>query len=142
MPQLFDERKHPMFRLTLLLFLATQAPALAAEPQKPAPSGTYVADPTHTSLTWKINHFGLSNYTARFGAVSASLDWNAQQPDASRLKVTIDPKSVRTDYPFPKVEDFDRKIGTAPEFFAGQPITFEATDITLDGDRTGIVTAT
>lgn len=129
-----------MFRFSLLLFLAMQVPAIATETPKQAPSGAYVTDPTHTSLTWKISRFGLSNYTARFTTVSASLDWNTEQPETSRLRVTIDPKSVRTDFPFPTVEDFDKKIGTGSEFLAGQPIIFEATDIALDGGKTGIVT--
>lgn len=129
-----------MFRPALLILLVAEAAAMAAEPVvTPAPSGLYVTDPTHTSLTWKINHFGLSSYTARFTGVSATLAWNADAPAASKLTVTIDPRSVRTDFPFPKVEDFDRKIGTAPEFLADQPIRYEATSITLGGDRTGAV---
>lgn len=129
-----------MHRLALLFLLSTAFPAFAGEPPKPAPSGRYVADPAHTSLTWKIGHFGLSHYTARFTSVSATLDWKAEMPGGSALKVDVDPKSVRTDFPFPEVEDFDKKIGTAPEFLAGQPISFVAKDIVIEGDKTGSVT--
>ncbi|GEO84265.1 MULTISPECIES: YceI family protein [Alphaproteobacteria] len=128
-----------MYRFALILPLVIQAPAVAAQSVKPAPSGSYVTDPTHTSLTWRVSHFGLSNYTARFAAVSASLDWNAEQPAKSRLSVAIDPASVRTDFPFAEAEDFDKKIGTAPEFLAAKPIAFEAKGITLTGDNTGTI---
>jgi polyisoprenoid-binding protein YceI len=74
-----------MFRFSLFLFLAMQVPALATEPPKQAPSGAYVMDPTHPSPTWNINHFGLSNCTERFTTVSASLDWNTEQPDAALM---------------------------------------------------------
>lgn len=129
-----------MLRLALLVFLAAPAAALAAEAPAAAPSGAYVSDPTHTSLTWRIRHFGLSNYTARFATVKARLDWNADGPEASRLDVSIDPTSVRTDFPFPDKEDFDARIGSGADFLAGQPIAFRATAITLGGETTGTVT--
>ncbi|NML77011.1 YceI family protein [Rhizobium sp. S-51] len=128
-----------MHRLALLLLLAAPIPALAGQPAKPAPSGTYVTDPAHTSLTWRISHFGLSNYTARFATVTANLEWDAEHPAESDLAVTVDPNSVRTDFPFPKVEDFDAKIGSAPEFLAGKPIAFVAKAIALTGANTGTI---
>lgn len=91
--------------------------AVAQQPQQTAaaaaldvPSGTYTLDPTHASVTWKVNHMGLSNYTARFTKFDATLTFDAARPENSTLSVTIDPKSVRTDYPFPKQENFDAKI--------------------------------
>ncbi len=90
--------------------------ALAQEAQvpEPAPSGAYVSDQPHTSLTWKVSHFGLSNFTARFVGIDAQLGWNAEDPSLSTLTVAVDPRSVRTDFPFPEQEDFDAKIGTIP----------------------------
>jgi polyisoprenoid-binding protein YceI len=38
---------------------------LSTEPLT-APSGDYALDKTHASLTWRVSHLGLSNYTARF----------------------------------------------------------------------------
>lgn len=106
----------------------------------PAPSGAYVSDQPHTSLTWKVSHFGLSNFTARFVDIDAQLGWNAEDPSLSTLTVAIDPRSVRTDFPFPEQEDFDAKIGTDAAFLAGQPITFVATDLELIDASTGTVT--
>lgn len=124
--------------LLILTFLAT--PTLAADRPEPAPSGHYIADVAHTSVTWKISHFGLSNYTARFLMAKAVLDWNAENPTLSKLKVEIDPSSVRTDFPAPQEEDFDRKIATDQAFLAGQPITFVAKTIEKTDDTHGRVT--
>lgn len=127
-----------LLRLLALAALAAM-PAFAQQPA-PAPSGAYVSDPAHTSLTWKIGHFGLSNYTARFTGIAAELAWNAENPAASTLTATIDPASVRTDFPFPEVEDFDGKIGRGGDFLAGQPIRFVSTAIAVTGPKTGKVT--
>lgn len=92
------------------LALAFSAPALAQAPKlqtAEAPSGTYVSDQSHTSVTFKVRHLGLSNYTARFTKVQSTVDYDAADPTRSRLNVTIDPKSLRTDFPFPEKEDFD-----------------------------------
>jgi polyisoprenoid-binding protein YceI len=126
-----------MNRLALAFFLFAPVPsALAAATGAPtgaAPSGIYVTDPAHTSLTWKISQFGLSNFTARFTGIEARLDWNAEKPEASTLKVSVDPLSVETDFPFPEVEDFDGKIGGSGDFLAAKPIAFETRSIKLTG---------
>src|SRR5260221_10205952 len=41
-------------------------------------NGTYKNDPLHSSLTFKIDHMGLSHYTARFTKFSATLDLSKQ----------------------------------------------------------------
>lgn len=114
--------------------------AIAQETPAPAPSGAYVSDQPHTSLSWNVSHFGLSDFTARFVDIDAELGWNAEDPAKSTLKVAIDPRSVRTDFPFPEQEDFDAKIATDPAFLADQPITFTATQLKLIDDANGTVT--
>ncbi len=100
---------------TLVLAACTpaQTPAPAAETPAPvaetaaaaAPevaygrAGTYKLDPTHASITWKVDHFGLSKYTARFKKFDATLTFNPQDVSANAIEVTIDPLSVETDYP-------------------------------------------
>ena len=130
-----------MFRATLLslALLAGLAPAHAAEQQGSAPDGLYKTDPSHSSLAWSFNHSGLSHYTARFTKVDARLDWNSAEPEASRLTVEIEPMSVRTDYPWPEMVDFDAKIGGDPDFLAGKPITFVSNSVRVTGEKTGIV---
>ncbi|WP_174803187.1 YceI family protein [Martelella limonii] len=123
---------------SLLLALMIASPVLAETPQ-PAPSGLYEQDSPHTSVTWKIDHFGLSHFTARFIGAKAKLDWNADTPELSTLTVEIDPTSVRTDFPFPEVEDFDGKIGSDPAFLAASPIVFVSKKIVVTGDNTGLI---
>ncbi len=122
----------------LLIALMIAAPAMADGPP-PAPSGLYEQDSPHTSVTWKIDHFGLSHFTARFIDANARLDWNADEPELSKLTVEIDPTNVRTDFPFPEVEDFDGKIGGDPAFLAANPITFVSERIDITGENTGRV---
>ena len=64
------------------------------------PSGRYEADPAHTSVTWRVLHLGLSHYTARFTKIGSTIMLDAADPAASKLDVTIDANSVRTDFPF------------------------------------------
>lgn len=99
-------------------FALSTALAVAAGLDERAPAGAHKTDPSHSSLLWSFNHSGLSNYTARFTGVNARLDWNPIKPEASKLTVEIDPMSVRTDYPWPDVVDFDAKIGGEPDFLA------------------------
>ena len=140
MPTL-QKDSNTMIRTTILAlaFMAGLAPALAAQQQEAAPAGLYKTDPSHSSLAWSFHHSGLSNYTARFIKVDARLDWKPAEPDGSRLSVQIDPMSVRTDYPWPEVVDFDKKIGGDEAFLAGKPITFVSQSIRVTGEKTGIV---
>ena len=100
----------------LALAACTPASAPAAAPEAAAPAepaaieaapadvaygkaGEYALDRTHASLTWKVGHFGLSDYTARFKTIDAKLTFNPDDISANSIEVTIDPLSVETDYP-------------------------------------------
>lgn len=111
----------------------------AAQDGSAAPSGQYASDPAHTSVHWRIRHFGLSNYTARFTGIEADLAWNREEPTQSTLSVRIDPLSVETDFPFVEQEDFDATIGRAEHLLGGQPIIFRSTGVEITGERTGVV---
>lgn len=128
----------------------TAGPADAPAPEL-GPAGTYDLDPTHASLTWKVNHFGLSNYTARFTGLSGTLVFDPADLSASVLDVTIDPASVETDYPFDfkashadsPFDTFDQEISESDAYFnstAFPAITFKSTEVTATGPNTGTVT--
>lgn len=106
------------------------------------PSGTYAIDPTHASLTWKVNHLGLSNYTARFTSMNATITFDAANPANSSVTATVNPASVKTDYPFADQSDFDAEIrGT--QFFNVEEfaeIKFVSKSLTLKDDSHGTVT--
>ncbi|MBD3771470.1 MAG: polyisoprenoid-binding protein [Rhodobacterales bacterium] len=129
---------------------ATAGPADAPAPEL-GPAGTYDLDPTHASLTWKVNHFGLSNYTARFTGISGTLVFDPENLSASSLEVSVDPASVETDYPADfkaghpdsPFDTFDQEISESDAYFNSTvfpTITFKSTEITPTGANTGTVT--
>ena len=128
------------------LVLATLALALAAPlaaASIDAPSGKYEADLSHTSVTWRVKHLGLSNYTARFAKIASTVDLDAANPANSKLLVTIDANSVRTDFPFTDKVDFDKEIGGGGRFLEGSKfpeIRFVSTKIVVTGDKTAKIT--
>ncbi|MCQ1766954.1 YceI family protein [Neorhizobium galegae] len=129
-----------MLRTTAFaLALALSTTLALAAATHPAPGGVYKTDPSHSSFNWSFDHSGLSHYTARFTKVDARLDWKPERPETSTLSVTIDPLSVRTDYPWPAKVDFDAEIGGEETFLAAKPITFVSRTIHVTGEKTGTV---
>ena len=126
--------------VAFLVALALSSTAVPAEPSM-LPAGTYKMDRAHASLTWKVSHLGLSNYTARFTNIDATLDIDPAKPETAKLAVTVDPTSIRTDYPFADKNDFDKELSADDKFFNTSKfsnITFTSTRI----ERTGATTAT
>ncbi len=116
-----------------------------------APAGTYTLDKGHASITWKVNHLGLSNYTGRFTDFDATLVYNPADVAASGISATINPLSVETDYPGDfkaghkdsKFATWDEELAKNPEWFnaiAHPQIKFEATEITKISNSSGKVT--
>ena len=132
-----------MFRfVTIALALALASPVAFAQAPADA-AGTYAMDRTHASLTWKVPHLGLSNYTARFTKFDATLTIDPAKPEDGKLAVTIDPTSVRTDYPFAERKDFDKELTEDARFFNTPKfaaLTFTSTKIARTGENTADVT--
>jgi polyisoprenoid-binding protein YceI len=132
-----------MKRLILASALLLAAPGLAFAQMTPVqdmPAGVYVLDDSHTSLTWRVNHLGLSNYTARFTKMSAELTFNPANPENSKLVASVDPTSIRTDYPNAAEKDFDSVLANDKSWFnAGEfsSIKYETTKIERTGENTG-----
>lgn len=119
------------------------APLVAQAASIDAPAGTYKLDKAHASLTWRVDHLGLSMYTARFTDFDASILLDPKAPTRSTVSVTINPKSVRTDFPFPEKENFDKEI--AEEILkanAHPTISFRSTSLVATGSsgRSGRMT--
>lgn len=130
----------PFSAIVISLIMFASVP-LRAEIDVPA--GTFALDPTHASVTWKVNHLGLSNYTARFTKLDASLDFDPKTPANSKLTVSVDPASLKTDYPFPAKENFDKKLIESEKWFnagAHKTISFTSTKVEMTGDFTAKVT--
>ena len=106
------------------------------------PSGTYDLDLSHSSLVWKVNHSGLSNYTARFTKMSGALDLDTQDPTKSTLTVEVDPMSLETHFPF-DYKDWNKELKEDAKLFnatAHPSISFKSTGIEMTGENTGVVT--
>ena len=139
-------RQHgPIKHLVAAVLSLVLASAVAAEGAAiQAPKGTYKNDPYHSSLTFKIDHMGLSHYTARFIKFDATLDLDPAKLASSSVTVNIDPTSVRTDYsgdfkaghkdsPY---KTFDEEITRGDKFLNADKfstITFKSTKVVQAG---------
>ncbi len=104
------------------------------------PSGTYVLEPTHASLVWKVNHFGLSNYTSRFTKFDILLNLDVDNVEQSSVTAVIDPSSVKTDYQ--GEADFDAEITSDPKFLNSTKFTeiqFISKKIVSTGEETALI---
>jgi len=132
--------------IALIALFVMPVIAVQAQDETPIegmPSGLYKLDKTHASLIWKVNHMGLSNYTARFTDFDIDLDFQSQDINKSRVRATIDPTSIRTDYPNAETKDFDAElVNDAGWFNATQfpRITFNSTSVKKTSDNTGKLT--
>lgn len=107
------------------------------------PAGVYELDKTHASITWKVSHLGLSDYTARFNTFDAEVDLNPSNLIQSSLAVQISPLSIETDYPNADEKDFDKKLATGEDWFNGgahPSIAFTSNVIEVTGENTGKIT--
>lgn len=86
------------------------APTAPAEAPVDVPAGAYTIDPAHTSVLFRVNHLGFSNWTARFKKATAQLQFDPNNLAASSVTVTVDAKSLETDFPDPKVVDFNAEL--------------------------------
>jgi polyisoprenoid-binding protein YceI len=120
------------------------APAMPMPKAGPitAPKGDYKVDPNHASVTWKVLHFGLSKYTARFNKFDVNLSLDPAKVASSSVTATIDVNSVETDFPGDfKASHKDSPYATFDERVAREflkadtspTITFKSTKVEAKG---------
>lgn len=86
-------------------------------------AGEYTLDVAHASVVWRVSHFGLSNYTARFDKLEGKINLAPAAVGNSRAEFSIEAASVNTG-----LAPFNKKL-MAPEFFDGEKnprITFKS----------------
>ncbi len=126
----------------IVAFTLTTGPSTAqsgasAPEASAAVSGTYQTDPGHRYITFSYLHQGYSHPFLRWRDWDATLEWNADDPTASSVSVTIDANSIDSG-----VDEFDGHL-KSDKFFdtANYPeITFVSTSLTKTGDNTGTLT--
>lgn len=130
---------------------APAAQAVEPAPVVKAPAGVYLLDKGHASLLVRVKHMGLSNYTLRFTDFDATLDFNPSNPIASSVTASINPASVKSDYPGDykathkgsAFRSWDDDVAKNPLWLnanAHRTITFTSTALTMTGPRTGKLT--
>lgn len=98
------------------------------------PSGEYELDLSHASIVWKINHFGLSNYVARFTDFDIQLTLDSEKLENSSVSATIQTNSINTEYPTPEKKDFNKVLAEGKDWFNGKEfpaITFKSTKLVV-----------
>jgi polyisoprenoid-binding protein YceI len=109
----------------------TAATSVRAEPV------SYETDAAHTDILFFVSHFGYSNSFGSFGDFEIDLAFDQANPENSTLSVVVRPISVDTTVP--ALDEHLRK----PDFFGVEvnpEVTFVATEIKVNGEKTGTVT--
>src|SRR6516165_8954789 len=84
-------------RSVLVAALAAALPVAAmAAPDNIAElqGGRYVLDKHHSSLVARVTHMGVSHYTLRFDTLDATLDYDPNHPENTRVQASVDPASL------------------------------------------------
>jgi polyisoprenoid-binding protein YceI len=117
---------------------APPAPASVAATATGVPAGVYTLDKAHASLLFRVNHLGFSHYTARFKHFDAQLQFDPAHLAASSVTVTIDPRSIETDFPDPAKLDFNAQLQGEQWLNTAQfpDMTFRSTKVELTSPNT------
>ncbi len=67
--------------------------------------GNYRIDPSHSTVLFSVNHMGFSRFIGRFNSFQASLDYDAENIENSRLHAIIDMGSIDVNS-----EDFENTL--------------------------------
>jgi len=87
---------------TLLVVLSGCASLLAPKVQKDVlqlRAGAYELDTRHTALLFKVGHLGLSTYVGRFNEIKATLDFDPNNIQATKLEAIIEIDSLEINDP-------------------------------------------
>jgi polyisoprenoid-binding protein YceI len=90
-------RRTTLFAALALAATAPNAFAMERDNTPPVPAGAYTLDKAHSSLVFRVSHMSFSNFTGRFTSVDAKLDFDPVHLANSRIRVTIDPRSISSD---------------------------------------------
>ena len=116
---------------------AKPEPARAVKDPSASPAGTYMLDPNQAAVILRVPHGGGFSFSVfRMGAVSGVLSWNAASPEASKVSVTVETKSLTTNVP-----GLANQL-TGPEFLNARQFpdaVFRSTSVKRTGPTTGEV---
>jgi polyisoprenoid-binding protein YceI len=127
----------PIVPVLILALAAAPAATLAQGANSADPAavqgGTFKLDPSHSKITWSVNHFGFSTYVGQFGHVDATMALDPKTLGATALDVTVDAASLGTLNPALDNQVKSKNFLDVAQFATA---TFHATKVTRTGDRT------
>jgi len=125
-------KKVKLFTPVIALLLSLSPAALAER---------YNVDPAHSTLSFSVSHFGLTEIDGRFNEFTGVIDWNAKAPNVTTVEFTSQAKSIDT-----AVAKRDEHLRTADFFDVERypTLSFKSTKVThlgedryqVDGDLT------
>ena len=104
----------------------------------PAAADTYVLDKEHTEVRVVWEHLGLTRQSARFRDVDGTVEFDAADPEAGKVAVTIKVASITSG-----VASLDKLLVQSRDYFDVErhpTITFKSTAVAKTGAKTGDVT--
>jgi polyisoprenoid-binding protein YceI len=86
----------PSIAASALLALASLGTLLADRSAAAPPAAAYVVDPVHSSVIFRVHHFGAGYFYGRFDDVSGKVVLDDQDPAKSSVDVEIKAESIDT----------------------------------------------
>lgn len=123
--------------IALLSFVVLSLSAHSTFGAMDVPSGHYVLEKNHGYISFSYSHLGFSTPHIAFTDFEVDLQLDVEQPQNSKLNVTIDAKSVTS-----QVAEFDEHLA-GERFFDSEKfptITFVSTSIELGDAGTATIT--
>jgi polyisoprenoid-binding protein YceI len=99
--------------------------------------GTWKLDPMHTQVEFSAKHLGMMTVRGHFAEISATGDLHPEQPERSKVEVTIQTASIRTHN---EQRDNDLRGSNFLEIEKYPTITFKSTKIELTSPDRGKMT--
>lgn len=112
-------------------FIALAAAAALVTGLAQAESASYTIDPTHTFVTFEINHFGASVNRGRFDKKEGTVQFD-RAGKTGKVEISFDATSINSGTPA-----FDKHLQSADLFNAAQhpKITFVSDKFSFNGDK-------
>jgi polyisoprenoid-binding protein YceI len=99
-------------------------------------AGTYVVDPSHTTVGFTVRHLVINKVRGKFNEFSGTIVYDEDDIAKSSLQGTIDAASIDTDH-----EKRDKHLRGEDFFHVAQypDITFKSKDVVKEGDKLVLV---
>ncbi len=116
-----------------------------------SPAGEYASDPNHSSVTFRLQHLGLSFYTLKFRTYDATVSFDPANIGASKVSATIKAADILAGYPSDyvanhpgtKFKTWEDDLANSTNFLDAKQfptITFTSTSLAESGERSATVT--